>query len=160
MKEHNAAISTSSLEQRLCGLTLKQRHQVETCLKASKRKGTHGMTYTHEWVLECILMRIKSPKLYEHIRKHKIMVLPSKSCLQKYVKDYKSSFGLNENVFASIAEKTKNMDEYGRHGGILIDEMKLSESLKVTSNGFIEGFVDLGPYTLPQTNVGTLVTMA
>lgn len=41
------------------------------------------------------------------------------------------------------------MNEYGRHGGILIDEMKLSENLKVMSNGFIEGFVDLGPYTSP-----------
>ncbi|KAH7933874.1 hypothetical protein HPB49_018592 [Dermacentor silvarum] len=39
------------------------------------------------------------------------------------------------------------MDEFQRHGGLLIDEMKLSESLKVTSSGFIEGFVDLGKYT-------------
>lgn len=39
------------------------------------------------------------------------------------------------------------MDEFERHGGILIDEMKLSENLKVTNSGFIEGFVDLGAYT-------------
>lgn len=44
MREDNAAISISSLKQRLCGLPQKQRHQVETCLKASKRKGTQGMT--------------------------------------------------------------------------------------------------------------------
>ncbi|KAG0431737.1 hypothetical protein HPB47_021512 [Ixodes persulcatus] len=147
MKEENSCISASNLEASLSGLPQKQRQQVETCFQASKRKGTQGMGYSREWVLECILMRIKSPKLYEHIRKHKIMVLPSKSCLQKYVRNYKSSFGFNDDVFSAIAEKTKTMDAFQRHGGLLIDEMKLSENLKVTSSGFIEGFVDLGAYT-------------
>lgn len=44
-------------------------------------------------------------------------------------------------------KKTKSIDEFHRHGGLLIDELKLSESLKVTSSGLIEGFVDLGKYT-------------
>lgn len=58
----------------------------------------------------------------------------------------KSFFGLNENVFAAITEKTKDMDELERHGGI---EMKLLECLKVTRSGLIEGFVNLGVYTSP-----------
>lgn len=77
IKQDKAAISTSSLEKSLCGLPQKQRHQVETCFKTSKRKGTQGMTYNREWVLACILMKIKSTKLYDHVRKYKIMVLPS-----------------------------------------------------------------------------------
>ncbi|KAH6931816.1 hypothetical protein HPB50_000881 [Hyalomma asiaticum] len=147
MKKANSTLSESNLQKSLSELPEKQRQQVQTCFDAAKRKGTQGMKYSDEWLLDCIIMRIKSPKLYEHIRKHKIMVLPSKSCLNKYVKNYKSNFGFNENVFTAIAEKTKCMDEFQRHGGILIDEMKLSESLKVTSSGFIEGFVDLGKYT-------------
>lgn len=139
-------ISEEKLEQSLTGLPEKQRQQVQACFQASKRKGMQEMKYSEEWVLECILMRIKSPKLYEHIRRHNIIVLPSKSCLHRYMKDYKSSFGLNENVFAAIAEKTKDM-EFERHGGILIDDMKLSEYLKVTSSGLIEGYVNLGAYT-------------
>ncbi|XP_077513304.1 uncharacterized protein LOC144124486 [Amblyomma americanum] len=149
MKDENAAISSSKIEDRLTGLPEKQQEQVRACFKASNRKGTQGMRYSQQWILECILMRLKSPKLYEHIRRHKIMVLPSKSCLLKYMKNYKSSFGFNENVLAAVLEKTKTMDEYERHGGILIDEMKLSENLKVTSSGLIEGFVDLGAYTSP-----------
>lgn len=147
MKEVNSALPASNLEKFLSELPEKQRQQVQTCFEASKRKGTQGMKYSGEWLLDCIIMRMKSPKLYEHIRKHKIMVLPSKSCLNKYVRNYKSNFGFNESVFAAIAEKTKTIDEFQRHGGLLIDEMKLSESLKVTSSGFIEGFVDLGKYT-------------
>ncbi|KAH9362125.1 hypothetical protein HPB48_002103 [Haemaphysalis longicornis] len=89
-------------------------------------------------------MRKKCPKLYKHIRKNYIMVLPSKICLHKYMKGYQSSFSLNENAFALITEKAKDLDEFERHGGILIDEMKLLECLKGTSSG--SGFVDLGAY--------------
>lgn len=39
------------------------------------------------------------------------------------------------------------MDQFKRRGGIVIDEMKLSEHLSVTTGAKIEGFVDLGPYT-------------
>ncbi|KAH9371810.1 hypothetical protein HPB48_018449 [Haemaphysalis longicornis] len=155
MKQNNAAMSEEKLQESLTGLPEKQRQQVQACFEASKRKGTQGMKYSQEWVLECILMRIKSPKLYEHIRRHNIMVLPSKSGLHRYMKGYNSSFGLNENFFAASTEKTKDMDEFERHGGILIDEMKLSGCLKVTSNGRIEGFVDLGPYTSTDQNTET-----
>nr|XP_037279949.1 LOW QUALITY PROTEIN: uncharacterized protein LOC119172911 [Rhipicephalus microplus] len=147
MKQSNSALSESNLQESLSKLPEKQRQQVQTCFEAAKRKGTQGMKYSDEWLLDCIIMRMKSPKLYEHIRKHKIMVLPSKSCLNKYVRNYKSNFGFNDNVFAAIEEKTKSIDEFHRHGGLLIDELKLSESLKVTSSGLIEGFVDLGKYT-------------
>lgn len=44
------------------------------------------------------------------------------------------------------------MDEFKEHGGILRDEM-LSENLKVTSSGFIEGLVDLGAYTSPEQSM-------
>ncbi|KAH9367082.1 hypothetical protein HPB48_021739 [Haemaphysalis longicornis] len=148
-------MSEEKLQESLAGLPEKQRQPVQACFEASKRKGTQGMKYSQEWVLECILMRIKSPKLYEHIPRHNIMVLPRKRCLPRYMKGYKSSFCLNENIFAAITAKTKDMDEFERHGGILIDEMKLSECLKVTSNGRIEGFVDLGPHTTTDQNTET-----
>ncbi|KAH7933394.1 hypothetical protein HPB49_012212 [Dermacentor silvarum] len=39
------------------------------------------------------------------------------------------------------------MDEMKRHGGLVVDEMKLSAHLDMRSSGHIEGFVDLGKYT-------------
>ncbi|KAH6948905.1 hypothetical protein HPB50_026882 [Hyalomma asiaticum] len=39
------------------------------------------------------------------------------------------------------------MDPSQCHGGLLFDEMKLSENLSLASNGKIEGFVDLGEFT-------------
>ncbi|KAH9379819.1 hypothetical protein HPB48_010408 [Haemaphysalis longicornis] len=66
MKQDNAAMSEEKLQESL-PLPEKQPQQVQACFEASKRKGTQRMKYSQEWVLKCILMRIKSPKLYEHI---------------------------------------------------------------------------------------------
>ncbi|KAH7979800.1 hypothetical protein HPB49_011096 [Dermacentor silvarum] len=42
------------------------------------------------------------------------------------------------------------MDNFRIHGGLLFDEMKLSEHLSVEQSGKLRGFVDLGPFTPPQ----------
>ncbi|XP_077519810.1 uncharacterized protein LOC144129529 [Amblyomma americanum] len=105
------------------------------------------MRYDDEWILECMLMRMRNPKLYEHLRRQSIMVLPGRTCLKKYLQRFKGGFGLSTKVFDALNEKTKTMDAYSRHGGLVIDEIKLSEHLNVKSAGDIEGFVDLGGHT-------------
>lgn len=45
------------------------------------------------------------------------------------------------------------MSRFELHGGLLVDEIKLSEHLQVTSSGRIEGFVDLGPFTADAQDV-------
>lgn len=90
-------------------------------------------------------MRIKSPHLYEHVRRHEIMALSSKACLDKHMKDFKSAFGFNSK--SALQEKTKEMDEFSHHGGLVFDELKLSENINVKASGELTGFVDLGPFT-------------
>lgn len=143
LKQKNMHIDSAVFEEAIKALPAKQ--QVKACFAASKRKCTRGMKYESEWALECLIMCMKSPRLYEHIRKHRIMTLPSRTSLRRYLKNYRSGFGLSEKVFTAVAEKT--MDSFQCHGGLLIDEIKLSENLSVDSNGTIEGFVDLGKFT-------------
>ncbi|XP_075721827.1 uncharacterized protein LOC142765140 [Rhipicephalus microplus] len=147
LKRKNASKDSSVFVDAIKSLPSKQQQQVRACLAAAKRKSTKGMKYDSEWVLECAVMCMKSPRLYEHIRKHKIMVLPSRTCLRRYLKKFRSGFGLSSKVFAAVKEKTKSMDPFQCHGGLLIDEMKLSENLSLASDGSIEGFVDLGKFT-------------
>lgn len=86
--------------------------------------------------------------LYEHVRRQKILVLPSRTCLRKYTRQYESTFGFNAAVLSGIAKKTQNMSELERHGGIIIDEMKLAENFAVAGGtGKTDGFIDLGPIT-------------
>lgn len=47
-----------------------------------------------------------------------------------------------------LQKKTKKMDEFQCHGGLILDEMKLSENFGVAQGtGKIDGFVDLGAFT-------------
>lgn len=135
MKEQNNALSEEAFEAKIQSLPQKQQLAVRTCFLGARRKSLKGMTYEDEWVVECVMMRMRSPKLYEHLRKQKIMILPGRSCLQKYLQRFKGGFGLNPKVFAALNEKTKTMDAFSRHGGLLIDEIKLSEHLNVKAAG-------------------------
>ncbi|XP_077531337.1 uncharacterized protein LOC144143461 [Haemaphysalis longicornis] len=148
MKQENEEIEESALRKKIDKLPPKQKAAVLQCFEAANRKSPKGMRYNPEWLLECIIMRMKSPRLYEHVRREKILVLPSRTCLRKYMRQYESSFGFNGTVLSGIAKKTQKMTEFGRHGGIILDEMKLDENFAVAAGtGKIDGFVDLGPFT-------------
>ena len=75
------------------------------------------------------------------------MCLPCRKTIRKYISNYNSGFGFNNKTFEIIAQKIKNTEPYLRHGGLIIDEMKLTEKLQAKNCSQIEGFVDIGPYT-------------
>ncbi|KAH9370888.1 hypothetical protein HPB48_020707 [Haemaphysalis longicornis] len=76
-----------------------------------------------------------TPKLYEHLWKQIIMILPGRSCLQRYLQRFKGGFGLNPKVFAALSEKTKSMDAFSCHGGLFVDEITLSKHLDMKETG-------------------------
>ncbi|KAH6939140.1 hypothetical protein HPB50_016112 [Hyalomma asiaticum] len=147
MKNANSKITEDALKSKLETLPSKQKEAAMHMFAAAKRKGMRGMAYSKSWILECVIMKMKGPKLYEHMRKQNILTLPAKSTLSNYLKSYRTGFGFNPKIFEVIKEKTSTMDNFKRHGGLLVDEMKLSENLAVTSGALIEGFVDLGSFT-------------
>ncbi|XP_040076523.1 uncharacterized protein LOC115310148 isoform X4 [Ixodes scapularis] len=153
MKNENEQLSKTDFQQRMSALPSKQQLAVTACFEAARRKSAKGMQYTNEWLLECILMRMKSPRLYEHNRRHKILALPGRTCLQKRILGFKGGFGFNQKIFEALSEKTKCMDKFACHGGIVFDEMKISEHLDVKSTGDLEGFVDLAQFT-PESQKG------
>ncbi|KAH9379729.1 hypothetical protein HPB48_002319 [Haemaphysalis longicornis] len=59
---------------------------------------------------------MKGPKLYEHMRRQKILVLPSKVTLQKYLRSYRTGFGFSEKVLSTVQRKTSTTDALKRHG--------------------------------------------
>lgn len=147
LRERNSFIKKTSFEAKIKGLPKKQQHAVRACFEACKRKSLRGFRYEKAWLLECIILRMKSPRLYEHLRSHKILVLPSRVCLQKYIKAFKASYGFSHKLLQCVKEKASEMDEMNRHGGLVIDEMKLSTHLDLKPSTDIEGFVNLGQFT-------------
>ncbi|KAH7937165.1 hypothetical protein HPB49_008335 [Dermacentor silvarum] len=143
----NRKLTDDTLKSKIKDLPLKQQLQVMACFNACKRSSTKGMKYQAEWILECLLMRMKSKRLYEHLRKERIMLLPGRTCLQRYLRSFRSGFGFNRRVFSALKEKCCEMPEHQRHGGILLDKMKLSENLSVDQYGQVNGLVDLGQFS-------------
>lgn len=130
MRKRAASLKEDALEESIARLPPRQQEAVRQCFAASKVKAK-GARYTKKWVLECILMKMKSPRLYEHLRKNNILCLPSKSTLRRYVVSYRSSFGFSSRVLRQLKSKTASIDPFKRHGGLVFDEIKLSEHLSV-----------------------------
>jgi hypothetical protein len=89
---------------------------VLACLTAAKRKGPKGNRYEKEWIYEAMLMRIKSPTLYEHIRSHKILPLPSRTILNLYMSKLHPTYGYQKPLFDVLKAKISDWDEKDRHG--------------------------------------------
>lgn len=72
----------------------------------------------------------------------------SKSTLKHYAHAYRTVFGFSEKVLKQLKEKSAELDVWKKHGGLIINKLKLSEHLSLKNSGTIEGFVDLGPFTI------------
>ncbi|XP_043477524.1 uncharacterized protein LOC122508313 isoform X2 [Leptopilina heterotoma] len=85
LRKECATSKEEILNQILQKLPEKQKIAVEACFKPSQYKNTHSMRYTTQWIYECILLRIKSKKLYRQLRRDKILTLPSPTTLGRNV---------------------------------------------------------------------------
>ncbi|KAK3933106.1 Transposable element P transposase [Frankliniella fusca] len=124
-----------------------QQEAVRACFEASKRKGPSGRRYTVKWVYECMLMRIKDKNLYNHIRRHEILVLPNTTTINRYLKHYGGTYGFQPQILEMLKKKKDQICQrnVGEVRMILIDEMKLSKGLYFDSSTLqVLGCKDMG----------------
>lgn len=98
------------MEEAIAKLPQNQQLAVKACFASAKLSNMKGMRYSKEWVYECILLRIKSTKTYNHLRSHNILTLPSIETLNLYVKIIKGSYGFQMSTFEMLKKKTANME--------------------------------------------------
>ena len=116
LQKQCAAGKEEIINEAIATLAEKEQLAVRACFKASKIKSRRGIRYSRQWLYECILLRIKRKKAYTHLRKHKFLVLPAKTTLDKCMKSIKSAYGFQESVFKALKFKTGSMDPKLRHG--------------------------------------------
>lgn len=146
MRALNASATEEALNEQISKLPPKQPESVRQCFLAPRVK-KRGFHHSKMRILECIIMKKKSVRLYDHVRDNEIFALPSKSTLKRYMAVYRTSFGFSKKVLEKLKLKTQDKNSFKKHGGLLVDELKLLEHLCVKHSGQIEGFVDLGDYT-------------
>lgn len=148
MKDECCKCNEKIIQETISKLPESQQLAVRACFAAAKLKDKKGIRYSNEWVYECILLRIKSTKTYNHLKSRNILTLPSISTLNRYTKNVKGCYGFQTSTFEILKKKTANMKSNDVRGVLLVDEMKLSKTLYFNrTNLKVEGFVDLGAYT-------------
>lgn len=110
-----ARIKQAIIDEEMSKLPPTQREAFKTCIDAAKVP-TQGRRYTQQWIYECLLMRIKNKKLYEHLRSHEILSLPHESTLNKYLKRMGSAYGFNPVTFHLLKKQSKQKEPAERRG--------------------------------------------
>ena len=115
-RQKYAAIDEHALNHKILILPELQQESVRACFNASKVKSPKQRRYSIDWVYECLLMRIKSSKLYDHIRSRNILPLPCKHTLSRYIKKLNPNFGFQNAVFECLRLKASRMEVVEKRG--------------------------------------------
>lgn len=109
-----------------------------------KSKNKTEMRYEAEWLLECLLLRIKSKAAYEHLRKNNILPLPSKETLRMLLSSLSCSFGFNDFPLDAIKKNLKGKRIEETFGTLMWDEMSLAQDIQFDPDSLqFKGFVHL-----------------
>jgi len=109
---------------------------------------SHVFRYQCDWLLQCLLLKIKSPKAYRFLRENGVLPLPHESSLQRLVRGLPCQFGFTDFVFDTLGNLLKTKSERDRHGVLVFDEIKVRESLNFDKVSMkFNGFVDFGEFT-------------
>ncbi|KAK3109107.1 hypothetical protein FSP39_023224 [Pinctada imbricata] len=121
--------------------------QVQNCISEK-----HQRRWDPTILSVCLSIYCRSPRAYEDLRNSNILVLPSRSTLAEYKNSIKQQPGINtDNLTWMKNEATRqNVSDFGRRGGLIIDEMTIQDDLQVQRKG--DGWDVMGYEDLGQTN--------
>lgn len=123
-------------------------------------KSANGLRYSHKWIMNCLLLHIKSSAAYNMLRANKILPLPSRSTICRYLKSSNAKCGFDPAFFSTLKERLAKLPCMARHGILCFDEMKVlpSKDVNMATMKF-DGFVDYGE-EFTQWNNGQLADHA
>jgi hypothetical protein len=134
------------LDELIKDLPPNQQLAVKHCFRQLSVRSPKGMRYDHQWILSCILLRIKSPKAYAHLRDHCFLSLPSPSTLTRYIDLVRVETGISTEMIDILSNKVKTANE--RHGILIFDEIHLRQGMRFSSKVLeFKGLVDFGEFT-------------
>ena len=87
------------------------------------------MRYEAEWMLECLLLRIKSMATYDHLRNRKILPLPHPNTLRQVLCGMSTEFGFNKQALEAIQNTLNGKSDAERLDVLCFDEMSIKEGV-------------------------------
>lgn len=113
-----AAQNEESVNIAIKDLPMQMQEVVKHIHKYGQQKDHRGMRYSRRWILECLLLSIKSRKSYLHLRNHNIFPLPTLTTLRKYLRNFKPEYGFDPQLFTMLKKKAAAMKPEDRRGEI------------------------------------------
>jgi hypothetical protein len=146
LKQQLKQVKGQKLDELVKDLPYNQQLAVKHCLQQLNVKSVKGMRYDRQWILSCILLRIKSPKAYAHLRDHCFLSLPSPSTLARYIDVVHVETGVSTQMINLLGNKVSTASQ--RHGILIFDEIHLREGMRFSTKVLeFEGLVDFGEFT-------------
>lgn len=108
-------------------------------------KDKRGMRYEAEFLMECLLLRIRSKAAYQKILERKLLPLPSPSTLRRLLSSLPCNFGMNDFALSAIKKHLQGLPRSERYGSLVWDEMSIAEDVTFNSQKMqFDGYVDYG----------------
>ncbi|KAE9522438.1 hypothetical protein AGLY_017163 [Aphis glycines] len=129
-------------------LNTSQKIIIQEIINSSKVANSKNRRYSEDWILLCILLKIRSSSTYGFLKNQDILPLPCQSTIYKYLSLIKTQCGFDEQFFQLLKKKISTLNSNERHGMIIFDEIFLRESLKVNTRELTySGLEDFGRET-------------
>lgn len=104
----------------------------------------NSMRFEAEWLLECMLLRIKSKRADEGLRDSGLIILPHKDVLRKLIFGMSCHFGFNPEALEAIIKAMVDKRPEDRQVVLCFDEMFITPSLQFNTEFLaFDGFIKL-----------------
>ncbi|XP_050066806.1 uncharacterized protein LOC126555886 [Aphis gossypii] len=138
-------MSDSAVSNVLNKLSESQKTIINEIISTSKVHNPKSRRYSEDWILLCILLKIRSPSTYTFLREQDILPLPCTRTVRKYLFLIKTKCGFDEKFFQLLKKKLAMLSPQQRHGMLIYDEIILRESIDVDSKSLTYiGLEDFG----------------
>lgn len=117
------------------------RSQLQNCARPDFEK--HQRRWDPKIISLCLTLYIRSPQAYEDLKNSNFLQLPSKRLLCYCKNSVKQSPGFCEYklMWMSKEMEKQNFPDFGRHGGLIIDDMTIQDDLQISQ---VRGRVESG----------------
>ncbi|KAK4007494.1 hypothetical protein OUZ56_012649 [Daphnia magna] len=121
---------------------IKEQLVIQTIINSSACISKKGIRYQANWLFECMILRIKSPKAYDHLREV-LLPLPHPDTLRRLIRGIPGAFGMNQFAIDSTGKNLHNMLRCFRRGSLVRDEMSVKKAVKFIRHKMnFDGFPD------------------
>ena len=122
---HTLTKKVNQLEQQVSkydNLSGKMKLAVSQAVNCGNTKSSKGNRYDKEWIVDCLLIKCKSPAAYRLLRNGEYLPLPCVSTLTRYIKGLRPEFGFNANLCVALTEKLASIPERECRGMLMFEK--------------------------------------